>query len=419
MDTTVHFRFMNVFSNTLIANFDIYMPYQLQKLQARFSHYQLTPGDRFSHQFIDQTDNDFIISWQWDFGDGNTSSMQNPSHTYTEPGLYKIILNMRSEQLGVVESSVTTQQIYISELAYYHMGGHAFAHKFPIDDGLAYLYLADSSKRTLVPIDTCEFDTLGYYYFYQLPQGEYIVKSQPQNSSIYYADMLPTYYGDKIFWQNAKTIQHNETKWEYDIQLTEGEGLSVGMGSISGRVVYQGVNRNGDSIPAQGVDIFLFNTLNENLVSHYSNEEGLFDFSGIQTGDYWVYPEVTGQQSNMLKVTVSESTLNVSDIQITILPTDINLDIPEPIVVSDMSLQKLYPNPARDQINLDFKAAHKQQLNLKIYDMMGRLIQSELVQAQAGSNTVSIGTDKMGNGIYTLGLMINGALSEQRFVVKH
>ncbi|MEM6267820.1 MAG: PKD domain-containing protein [Bacteroidota bacterium] len=29
-----------------------------------------------------------IISWQWDFGDGNFSSAQNPSHTYTQSGLF-------------------------------------------------------------------------------------------------------------------------------------------------------------------------------------------------------------------------------------------------------------------------------------------------------------------------------------------
>lgn len=28
-------------------------------------------------------------NWQWDFGDGNSSSLQNPSHTYTIPGKYR------------------------------------------------------------------------------------------------------------------------------------------------------------------------------------------------------------------------------------------------------------------------------------------------------------------------------------------
>jgi len=31
-------------------------------------------------------------SWQWDFGDGNTSTQQNPSHTYNNPGNYTVSL---------------------------------------------------------------------------------------------------------------------------------------------------------------------------------------------------------------------------------------------------------------------------------------------------------------------------------------
>lgn len=33
-----------------------------------------------------------VASWQWDFGDGNTSSEQDPSHTYTSAGIYNVSL---------------------------------------------------------------------------------------------------------------------------------------------------------------------------------------------------------------------------------------------------------------------------------------------------------------------------------------
>jgi PKD repeat protein len=32
------------------------------------------------------------IAWSWDFGDGNTSTSQNPSHTYTTDGIYSVML---------------------------------------------------------------------------------------------------------------------------------------------------------------------------------------------------------------------------------------------------------------------------------------------------------------------------------------
>jgi gliding motility-associated-like protein len=35
-----------------------------------------------------------ITSWTWNFGDGNTSALQNPSHTYTAPGTYNVSLGV-------------------------------------------------------------------------------------------------------------------------------------------------------------------------------------------------------------------------------------------------------------------------------------------------------------------------------------
>jgi PKD repeat protein len=39
-----------------------------------------------------------IISRSWDFGDGNSSALQNPDHYYTTPGLYTVILTVRNSQ---------------------------------------------------------------------------------------------------------------------------------------------------------------------------------------------------------------------------------------------------------------------------------------------------------------------------------
>jgi len=37
-----------------------------------------------------------VDSWAWDFGDGSTSAVQNPSHTYTTPGTYTVTLTAGS-----------------------------------------------------------------------------------------------------------------------------------------------------------------------------------------------------------------------------------------------------------------------------------------------------------------------------------
>jgi len=47
-----------------------------------------------------------ITSWHWDFGDGATSSLQNPYHVYETPGTYTVTLTV-SNQHGSDSASVT------------------------------------------------------------------------------------------------------------------------------------------------------------------------------------------------------------------------------------------------------------------------------------------------------------------------
>ena len=44
-------------------------------------------------QFTDASSND-VTDWYWNFGDGSVSSEENPSHAYTEPGIYVVSLSI-------------------------------------------------------------------------------------------------------------------------------------------------------------------------------------------------------------------------------------------------------------------------------------------------------------------------------------
>jgi hypothetical protein len=50
-------------------------------------------------QFTD-TSTGGVTSWLWNFGDGQTSTLQNPSHTYTEPGTYTVSLMVSHAAVG-------------------------------------------------------------------------------------------------------------------------------------------------------------------------------------------------------------------------------------------------------------------------------------------------------------------------------
>ena len=67
---------------------------------ASFSYSPGSPTTEDTIQFTDRsTDNDgTIVSWWWDFGDGETSALQNPSHRYSRSGTYIVTLKVTDNE---------------------------------------------------------------------------------------------------------------------------------------------------------------------------------------------------------------------------------------------------------------------------------------------------------------------------------
>jgi len=67
-------------------------------------------------QFTDQSTTSFgtIISWQWDFGDGNIDYTQHPQHTYTSSGLFSVTLTA-GNSYGCTKTFTRQQYINVHE----------------------------------------------------------------------------------------------------------------------------------------------------------------------------------------------------------------------------------------------------------------------------------------------------------------
>ncbi|MBI1730880.1 PKD domain-containing protein [Candidatus Acetothermia bacterium] len=64
-------------------------------------------------QFTDQStvERGSVVSWLWDFGDGTTSTTQNPVHRYRADGAYHLIFTVKSD-VGVEASSSLNLTVY-------------------------------------------------------------------------------------------------------------------------------------------------------------------------------------------------------------------------------------------------------------------------------------------------------------------
>ncbi|GAH01111.1 unnamed protein product, partial [marine sediment metagenome] len=80
-----------------------------------FNYVPSSPGVNETVQFTDiSTDPDgAIISWLWDFGDGNISIEQNPQHNFTHYGTFTISLTVTDDDR---DTNKTSQQITISNV---------------------------------------------------------------------------------------------------------------------------------------------------------------------------------------------------------------------------------------------------------------------------------------------------------------
>ena len=65
----------------------------------------------FTCDFTD-TSTGSVVSWAWDFGDGGSSAVQHPSHTYGVAGTYTVELTVTS---GVGEQSTTSSSVTVTE----------------------------------------------------------------------------------------------------------------------------------------------------------------------------------------------------------------------------------------------------------------------------------------------------------------
>jgi hypothetical protein len=84
----------------MYGNADYSLPFKLMPLEAEFKKviaaqwtFNTVDMKRRMVAFIDQSEGE-IKSWNWDFGDGTTSSEQNPIHQYKEAGKYIVVLNI-------------------------------------------------------------------------------------------------------------------------------------------------------------------------------------------------------------------------------------------------------------------------------------------------------------------------------------
>lgn len=351
-------------------------------------------------------------SFSWSFGDGNSSSGSSTSHQYSSNGWYFVTLT--------ISDSANNCYATYSDSVYANGCGKGSKCRSSISGQVstgtsmaqsATVYLIEKRGNNLFAIDTTYVDSLGYYFFGRVCSGSYYVKAALRSSDPNYTDYLPTYYGDELRWNNATVVAVTTAKMGVDIKMIRGTNPG-GPGFVRGNVKKGANKKAGEAL--EDVQIMVLNDQYEAVAYTYSDEEGVFDISGLEFGQYVLLADIPGLKSGEFWFTLSKGEEGVEDVVIEVNENDIATSINRTLVDWSSSLT-LYPNPVENYVVISVGDGFEG--TAMVYDLTGSLQLNTVITQNS-----QIDLAALPSGAYVLkvsGSANNQGVVAQRMLIKN
>lgn len=348
--------------------------------------------------FEGHTHSIYPTSYSWNFGDplsgvNNTSTIKNPVHVFSTPGVYVVALHTidstgcewnRSETINV---NTTTYDVY----GFVYLANQVYA-----DHGIAELMRVDSGMITTV--DSVMFgDSLGMYHFGGVLPGHYYVRATLVPTSNYYGQYAPTYYHDAINWANATLIELGQPNNPYNIYMHHVSGYNSGNGNINGTITQSG-KFNGNGFGAANVEVLLMNASGGVLAYTMTNSNGEFSFLQMEMGTYKVYPEMVEKVTTPTTVILDAAHADAN--VIFAISGGFISGIHDNTVQAEFTVSDIYPNPVSDNANFTIQTLRSREITVGIYSITGEFVLSIPVSLRQGTNKVTIPVSDLRKGMY-------------------
>lgn len=357
------------------------------------------------------------VSYEWNFGDGNSSTDSDPSHTYLIPSGYTVILTAHSDCYGQSNYS-WNQYVYASDIF-----GRVTYSGGPVTSGNVVLLKNEPVFTTFDTIAITALNAVGEYNFSIPPSYDYLIKVYPDTTL--YPNLVPTYKGDVWSWDSAAILSHGCTQTDTaDIYMYELPILGGGPGSLAGTIVEgQGFGRaQGD--PIHGVDVKLGITGSNVIVANTETDlNGDYSFNNLPYGDYTIFVDIPGLNRDSSYQMVIDS-VNSSYENLDYIVDSNSVYIVETIGIdenhSSIGHLGLYPNPAHGQTTIIYTLTTNSTMVIEVYDMLGikhqTLFNGDLL---TGEHTYTFNTQTMGlkPGLYFIRLTTGSKTSTVQMLV--
>lgn len=260
-----------------------------------------------------------------------------------------------------------------------------------------YLIQHDSLSGSLTAVDT-QFVQTPFYQFDNVAPGSYLVKAALTPSAPAYAQYLPTYFGDELFWFDAlSVVMTNNSLFLPPINLIQGSN-SFGPGFIAGLVV-QGANKNDD--PMMGVSIILTDAQNNPITGLLTDVNGEFMFQNLPFGTYHVYVEIPGKQGEHWVITLDANTPGHSLVDFVVNSQGIwKADGTTSIGDRILAGVNVFPNPFTDYLEVNFEQGAEAEGAVRLVDAQGRTLATRTFVR--GESEIRMEVSELPAGMYLL-----------------
>lgn len=354
--------------------------------------------------------------WLWDFGDGFSSTQQNPNYVYPAGGNYQVILYASSCYGADIASAFIVQGQDIFGSASYTGG--------PVTNGWALLYPFQPFYIAFDTVQIQPLDASGNFHFTNVADGNYLVQVFPNEVS--FPSLTPSYFDNDWAWDSALVINHgciNATN-AIDITMTEIIPTAPGIGLLEGLVVEGPGFGRAQGDPVHGVVVKRGITGSSQIVeTTVTDLGGQFSFSNVGFGSYTIYVDIPGLlRDSSYEVTVDAANnqfldLNylVDSMAVYVLP---NIGLED--LMDESAGLKVFPNPVEDQSTIEYILASNAKVDLSISNVFGVQVQSIVNGYQLAGNynyQFNSNNSLLKSGVYFVTLSIDDKQITQSILV--
>lgn len=258
------------------------------------------------------------------------------------------------------------------------------------------LVLVDSTHAFLSESSKIEMD--GGFTF-SVADSNYIVLAIPD--TIMYPGLIPTFYGDKSTWQDARIIRPSAGIPPYNINCIELHPLS-GQSVITGLINDLAAILKVAGRPMKPVSVFLVEKgpTGDSIVAMTitNDSSGTYQFTNVPDGTYDVIVNIAGvNQIDTLYAILTPDVRVINNLNYSITTNGIEKMKDATIVKTNSVNIKIYPNPSSGIFTIDFNGIVNRK-SILLYDLKGKRI----ISHQNSDNEYQIDLAGFSNGIYLL-----------------